>query len=108
MKYFDDLSTITSDCVDYKHNATPERFQQYQDIIEGLSEVIKNLDCKVTYSFHAVESYEVYQLGSHIITYYALNELIAFLHGMTTMKKRKENEEADDRYFTAGDLEPYG
>ena len=95
MKYFDDLSTITSDCVEYRHNATPQRFQQYQDVIKGVIEIAQDLDCKITYQFHCLESYDISQLGIHIQTYYSIHELIAFLRGMHTMKIRKENEEAD-------------
>ena len=35
MKYFDDLSTITSDCVERQHNGTPDIFQKYQDAVSG-------------------------------------------------------------------------
>ena len=94
MKYFDDLSTITIDCVNYEHNATLERFQQYQDGVSVMLDMAKLVDCKITYKFHCLESYEITQYGSHVMTYYSFNEVGAFLHGMLTMQTRKVNEES--------------
>ena len=96
MKYFDDLRTITSDCVERQHNGTPAIFQKYQDDVSGILEMAKLVDCKLTYSFHSFESYGVSQFGSHVMTYYSIYEIEAFLLGMLTMQTRKENEKVND------------